>query len=71
MPRSPLRISPCAISWSHIHTRRPLPGELERRAHVYPDELTALLAEYHAVYLAARKTLLVPRVMEEIRRLGS
>lgn len=47
----------------------PLLGELERRAQSYPDELTALLAECHAAYLNTRKTLLVPRIMEEIRGL--
>uniref|UniRef100_A0A8H7Y1U4 Conserved oligomeric Golgi complex subunit 3 n=1 Tax=Psilocybe cubensis TaxID=181762 RepID=A0A8H7Y1U4_PSICU len=53
-----------------ISTRvAPLLGELERRAQAYPDELSALLAECHTAYLATRKALLVPRVMEEIRGL--
>ena len=47
----------------------PLLGELERRARSYPDELSALLAECHAAYLTTRKTLLVPRVVIEIRGL--
>jgi hypothetical protein len=49
----------------------PLLGELERRARAqsYPDELTALLAKCHAAYLNMQKTLLVPRIMEEIRGL--
>ncbi|KAF9559048.1 Sec34-domain-containing protein [Agrocybe pediades] len=47
----------------------PLLGELERRARSYPDELSALLAECHSAYLSTRKSLLVPRVVEEIRGL--
>ena len=42
-------------------------GELERRARSYPDELSALLAECHFAYFSTRGSLLVPRVMEEIR----
>jgi conserved oligomeric Golgi complex subunit 3 len=47
----------------------PLLHELERRAEAHPDELTSLLAECHAAYFAARKGLLVNRLMEEIRGL--
>jgi hypothetical protein len=47
----------------------PLLGELERRSQSYPDELSALLAECHYAYFSMRKTLLVPRLMEEIRGL--
>lgn len=47
----------------------PLLGELERRAAAHPDDLSALLAECHAAYFTARKGLLVPRLMEEIKGL--
>ncbi|KAF8882705.1 Sec34-like family-domain-containing protein [Infundibulicybe gibba] len=47
----------------------PLLGELERRARVHPDELSALLAECHSAYFAARKSLLINRLTEEIRGL--
>lgn len=47
----------------------PLLGELERRVRVHPDELSALLSECHSAYFGARKTLLVGRLMEEIRGL--
>ncbi|KAJ3521442.1 hypothetical protein NM688_g9016 [Phlebia brevispora] len=47
----------------------PLLAELERRASAHPEELSALLAECHAAYFAARKGLLVPRLVEEIKGL--
>ncbi|RPD58666.1 Sec34-domain-containing protein [Lentinus tigrinus ALCF2SS1-6] len=47
----------------------PLLAELERRAQAHPDELSALLAECHTAYFSARKTLLVNRLMEEIKGL--
>ncbi|KAI0332278.1 Sec34-domain-containing protein [Cubamyces sp. BRFM 1775] len=47
----------------------PLLAELERRAQAHPDELSALLAECHTAYFSARKSLLVGRLMEEIRGL--
>ncbi|CAK5268613.1 unnamed protein product, partial [Mycena citricolor] len=47
----------------------PLLGELERRAQTHPVELSALLAECHTAYFSTRKTLLVGRLMEEIRGL--
>ena len=47
----------------------PLLAELERRAAAHPDELSALLAECHTAYFAARKGLLVPRLVEEIKGL--
>ena len=47
----------------------PLLSELERRAAAHPDELSALLAECHAAYFSARKGLLVPRLVEEIKGL--
>ena len=47
----------------------PLLGELERRAKVHPDELSALLSECHSAYFSARKTLLVGRLTEEIKGL--
>lgn len=47
----------------------PLLGELERRAAAHPEELSALLAECHSAYFAARKGLLVPRLVEEIKGL--
>lgn len=47
----------------------PLLGELERRAQVHPDELSALLTECHAAYFAARKGLLVNRLIDEIKGL--
>ncbi|KAH9858997.1 Sec34-domain-containing protein [Lenzites betulinus] len=47
----------------------PLLAELERRAQAHPDELSALLAECHTAYFSARKSLLVGRLMEEIKGL--
>ncbi|KAF7790075.1 hypothetical protein EIP86_001025 [Pleurotus ostreatoroseus] len=47
----------------------PLLAELERRAVAHPDELSALLAECHTAYFSARRGLLVPRLMEEIKGL--
>ncbi|KAF8647847.1 hypothetical protein AX16_006515 [Volvariella volvacea WC 439] len=47
----------------------PLLNELERRAQAHPEELSALLTECHAAYFATRKSLLVGRLMEEIRGL--
>ncbi|KAI0694271.1 Sec34-domain-containing protein [Cytidiella melzeri] len=47
----------------------PLLSELERRATAHPDELSALLAECHSAYLSARKGLLVPLLVEEIKGL--
>lgn len=47
----------------------PLLNELERRATAHPEELSALLSECHTAYFSARKTLLVGRLMEEIRGL--
>ena len=47
----------------------PLLGELERRAHSYPDELSALLSECHSYYFSTRKGLLMPRILEEIKGL--
>lgn len=47
----------------------PLLGELERRAAAHPDDLSALLTECHAAYFSARKGLLVPRLIEEIKGL--
>lgn len=47
----------------------PLLGELERRAKVHPDELSALLAECHVAYFGARKGLLINRLIDEIKGL--
>ncbi|KAH9932506.1 Sec34-like family-domain-containing protein [Fomitopsis serialis] len=47
----------------------PLLAELERRAAAHPDELSSLLSECHAAYFAARKGLLVSRLLEEIKGL--
>ena len=47
----------------------PLLGELERRAKIHPDELSALLSECHSAYFSARKSLLVGRLTEEIKGL--
>ncbi|PFH50015.1 hypothetical protein AMATHDRAFT_4405 [Amanita thiersii Skay4041] len=47
----------------------PLLGELERRALAHPDELSALLNECHTAYFSTRKSLLVNRLMEEIKGL--
>ena len=47
----------------------PLLGELERRAHTHPEELSALLSECRAAYFGARKGLLVGRLTEEIKGL--
>ncbi|OAX41147.1 Sec34-domain-containing protein [Rhizopogon vinicolor AM-OR11-026] len=47
----------------------PLLNELERRAEAHPEDLSALLSECHSAYFAARKGLLVGRLMEEIRGL--
>lgn len=48
----------------------PLLGELERRTLSHPDELSSLLAECHASYFAARRTLLTGRIVEEIKGLN-
>ena len=47
----------------------PLLGEFERRAQTHPDELSALLAECHTAYFTARKSLLVNRLINEIKGL--
>ncbi|PBK78097.1 Sec34-domain-containing protein [Armillaria solidipes] len=47
----------------------PLLGELERRAYAHKDELSSLLSECHSAYFSARKSLLVARLMEEIKGL--
>ncbi|KAG9316781.1 Sec34-like family-domain-containing protein [Chiua virens] len=47
----------------------PLLNELERRATVHPEELSALLSECHTAYFGARKAILVGRLTEEIRGL--
>src|ERR1700728_907262 len=47
----------------------PLLGELERRANAHPEELSSLLTECHAAYFAARKGLLVGRLVQEIKGL--
>lgn len=47
----------------------PLLGELERRARAYPEDLSGLLEECSTAYLAARRQLLTPRLIEEIRGL--
>ncbi|GJE92841.1 Sec34 domain-containing protein [Phanerochaete sordida] len=47
----------------------PLLAELERRATAHPEELSSLLSECHSAYFAARKGLLVPRLVEEIKGL--
>ncbi|KAG1715625.1 hypothetical protein ID866_1549 [Astraeus odoratus] len=47
----------------------PLLGELERRAAAHPEELSTLLSECHSAYFIARKSLLVGRLMEEIKGL--
>jgi len=47
----------------------PLLSEFERRAQTHPDELSALLAECHTAYFAARKSLLVTRLINEIKGL--
>ena len=47
----------------------PLLGEFERRVQTHPDELSALLAECHASYFTARKSLLVNRLINEIKGL--
>lgn len=47
----------------------PLLGEFERRAQTHPDELSTLLAECHTAYFAARKSLLVSRLIDEIKGL--
>ncbi|EPQ56850.1 Sec34-domain-containing protein [Gloeophyllum trabeum ATCC 11539] len=48
---------------------RPLLGELERRARAHPAELSALLGECHQAYFGARRGLLVPRMVEEMKGL--
>jgi hypothetical protein len=48
---------------------RPLLIELERRAKAHPEQLGMLREECNTAYLAARRQLLYPRVMEEIRGL--
>ncbi|KAG6900069.1 hypothetical protein C0993_003419 [Termitomyces sp. T159_Od127] len=47
----------------------PLLGELERRAHSHPQDLSALLDECHAAYFSTRKSLLVGKITEEIKGL--
>ena len=47
----------------------PLLGEFERRAQTHPEELSALLAECHTAYFTARKSLLVNRLINEIKGL--
>lgn len=47
----------------------PLLGEFERRVQTHPDELSALLAECHTAYFVARKSLLVNRLINEIKGL--
>jgi hypothetical protein len=47
----------------------PLLRELEQRALAYPDDLSALLSDCHTTYFSARKTLLVGRLQEDIRKL--
>lgn len=47
----------------------PLLGEFERRAQTHPTELSALLAECHTAYFSARKSLLVNRLISEIKGL--
>ena len=47
----------------------PLLGEFERRVQTHPDELSALLTECHSAYFAARKSLLVNRLIDEIKGL--
>ncbi|KAF7319724.1 RRM domain-containing protein [Mycena kentingensis (nom. inval.)] len=47
----------------------PLLGDLERRAASHPAELSALLGECHAAYFSVRKSLLVGRLVQEIRGL--
>ena len=44
-------------------------AELERRTLAHPDELTSLLGECHSAYFSARRSLLVRRLLEEIRGL--
>ncbi len=47
----------------------PLLRELERRALTHHEELASLLSECHAAYLSTRKSLLVGRLMQEIKGL--
>jgi conserved oligomeric Golgi complex subunit 3 len=47
----------------------PLLAELERRAASHPDDLASLLTECHTSYLSARKSLLVGRLVEDIKGL--
>lgn len=47
----------------------PLLAELELRASAHPEELSALLSECHSAYFAARKGLLIGRLLEDIRGL--
>ncbi|KAF9027602.1 Sec34-domain-containing protein [Hymenopellis radicata] len=47
----------------------PLLRELERRASTHHEELASLLSECHTAYLSTRKSLLVGRLMQEIKGL--
>lgn len=47
----------------------PLLRELERRALTHHEELSSLLSECHVAYFSTRKSLLVGRLMEEIKGL--
>ena len=48
----------------------PLISELERRAQSQENDLNALLAECHSSYFAIRKSLLVSKVIEDIKGLN-
>lgn len=47
----------------------PLLGELERRAAAHPESLSTLLSECQDSYLGIRRSLLVNRLIEEIKNL--
>lgn len=47
----------------------PLLSEFERRVQTHPEELSTLLTECHAAYFTARKSLLVNRLISEIKGL--
>lgn len=61
------------LLYTRFHTvstqLRPLLGELERRASKHPDDLLALLGECRSSYFSARRSLIGPRVSQEIKGL--
>ena len=47
----------------------PLLRELERRVQIHPEDLSALLSDCHSAYFGARRSFVVGRLIEEIKKL--